>query len=105
MPPRMLVELQNGNKILFGGDGRGGGLSEASLGGDIATASAEKFKSALGSLSGLVDILQDQVSRIAQRPETIEMEFRASLTGECNLWVVSGDAEAEFKVTLRWGKD
>jgi hypothetical protein len=28
----------------------------------------------------------------------------ASLTGECDLWIVSGDTKAEFKVTLTWGK-
>jgi len=32
------------------------------------------------------------------------MEFRASLTGECDLWIVSGEGEAEFKVKLAWGK-
>jgi hypothetical protein len=32
------------------------------------------------------------------------MEFRASLSGECDLWIVSGDGEAEFKVKLAWGK-
>jgi hypothetical protein len=26
------------------------------------------------------------------------MEFRASLSGECDVWIVSGDAKAEFKV-------
>ena len=25
------------------------------------------------------------------RPDKVEMEFRASLSGECDLWVVSGD--------------
>ncbi|GJE01480.1 hypothetical protein GMJLKIPL_3412 [Methylobacterium isbiliense] len=32
------------------------------------------------------------------------MEVRASLTGEGDLWIVSGETEAEFKVTLTWGK-
>lgn len=31
------------------------------------------------------------------------MEFRASLSGECDLWVVSGEGEAEFKVKVTWG--
>ena len=35
----------------------------------------------------------------------LKMEFRASLSGECDLWIVSGNAEAEFKVTLAWGKE
>jgi len=41
---------------------------------------------------------------MAHRPEKVEMEFSASLTGECDLWIVSGEGEAEFKVTLAWGK-
>ena len=39
-----------------------------------------------------------------RRPEKVEMEFRASISVECDLWTVSGDGEAEFKVTLAWGK-
>lgn len=35
-------------------------------------------------------------------PKKIEVEFRAQLSGEADLWVVSGDAEAEFTVKLRW---
>jgi hypothetical protein len=32
------------------------------------------------------------------------MEFGATLSSECDLWIVSGHGEAEFKVTLSWGK-
>ena len=105
MPARMVVELENGSKILLGGKGRAAGLSEVSLAGDVATATSDAFRAALGSLGDLVGTLQDKIGSMAKRPEKIEMEFRASLTGECNLWIVSGDTEAEFKVTLTWGKD
>ena len=44
------------------------------------------------------------LSGLEHRPDKIEMEFRASLSGECDLWIVSGDGEAEFKVKLAWGK-
>jgi hypothetical protein len=27
------------------------------------------------------------------------------LSGDCDLWIVSGEAEAEFKVTLSWEAD
>ena len=30
------------------------------------------------------------------------MAFRALLSGEADLWVVSGDAEAEFTLKLSW---
>jgi hypothetical protein len=31
------------------------------------------------------------------------MEFSASLTAECNRWIVSGEGEAEFKAALACG--
>jgi hypothetical protein len=32
------------------------------------------------------------------------MEFGASLSGNCDLWVVSGEGKADFKVKLVWSK-
>lgn len=104
MSARMVVELPDGNKILFGGKGTETGLSEVSVRGDIAKATGEQLKAALGSLSGLVEALEQSVLRLARRPDKIEMEFGASLTGECDLWIVSGEGQAEFKVTLAWEK-
>jgi hypothetical protein len=101
----MIVELDSGRKILLGGSGPAAGLSEASVAGDVAKATAEGFKAALGSLAELVGTLQTHVGNLASRPDKVEMEFRASLSGEADLWVVSGDGEAEFRVTLTWGKD
>jgi Trypsin-co-occurring domain 1 len=104
MPARMIVELPGGKKVLFGGSGVATGLSEASLAGDIAKATGDKFKTALGSLAGLVAALEESVGHMPNRPEKVEMEFGASLSGECDLWIVSGDGKAEFKVKLAWGK-
>ena len=80
------------------------GLSEVSLRDDIAKATGDQFKKALGSLADLVAVPEEAVGRVAHRPEKVEMEFKASLSGECDLWIVSGEGEAEFKVTLGWGK-
>jgi Trypsin-co-occurring domain 1 len=104
MTARMIVELPGGNKVLFGGGGIATGLSEVSLADDIAKASGDKFKAALGSLADLVAALEQSVGHMVHRPDKVEMEFGASLSGECDLWIVSGDAKAEFKVTLGWGK-
>lgn len=104
MPARMIVELPGGKKVLFGGSGIATGLSEVGLLADIAKPSAEKFKAALGSLADLVAALEQSVGHMPNRPDKVEMEFRASLSGECDLWIVSGEGEAEFKVKLGWGK-
>ena len=104
MSARMIVELPSGNKVLFGGHGPTTGLSEVGVGDEIIRATGDKFKAALGSLAELVSVLEQSVGRIANRPDKVEIEFSASLSGECDLWVVSGEGEAEFKVKLAWGK-
>jgi hypothetical protein len=105
MTARMIVELPNGNKVLFGGRGSAKGLSEVGIGDEIAEATADKFRAALGSLAGLVEALEQSIGNMAHRPSKVELEFGASLSGECDLWIVSGDGEAEFKVKLAWGND
>jgi Trypsin-co-occurring domain 1 len=104
MSARMIIELPAGHKVLLGGRGPETGLAEAGFGEDIAKATSEKFKRALGSLADLVAALEESVGRMVHRPDKIEMEFGATLSGECDLWIVSGEGEAEFKVTLSWGK-
>jgi Trypsin-co-occurring domain 1 len=101
----MVVEFAGGNKIILGRGAAVTGLSEVSLVGDVARATADGFKSALGTLGDLVSMMEEKIGRMPHRPEKVEMEFRASISGECDLWIVSGDGEAEFKVTLTWGKE
>ena len=101
MSARMVVELADGKQLLFGGGGPRTGLAEVGVGDELAKAGAAAFKGALGTLVGM---LEESVGRMAHRPDKVEMEFRASLSGNCDLWVVSADGEAEFKVTLAWGK-
>ena len=99
----MIVELPSGAKIHFG-DEPPTGLSEVGVAEDIAKITSEKFKAALGSLAGLVAALEDSVGQMVHRPDKVEMEFGASLSGDCDLWVVSGEGKADFKVKLAWGK-
>ena len=101
----MVVELPDGKQLIFGGHGPSEGLSEVGIGEEITKAASSTFKGALGTLGSLVQMLEDTVGRMEHRPDNVEMEFRASLSGECDLWIVSGDGEAEFKVKLAWGKD
>ena len=103
MPARMLVELPSGNKVLFGGRGAPTGLSEVGRLG-LREAAADQFQKALTSLGEVVALLERSVDLLPKRPDKVEMELRASLSSECDLWIVSGDAEAELKVTLSWGK-
>ena len=101
MPAQMIVELPDGAKIHFGREPETG-LSEGGIAVDVAKARAEKFKAALGSLASLVAALEASVGQMPHRPDKVEMEFGASLSGDCDLWIVSGEGKADFKVKLAW---
>ena len=103
MSARMIVELSQGHRVFFGA-GDDPGLSEVGVAETLAKASGETFKKALGSLAELVKMLEASVGDMPTRPDKVEMEFGAKISGDCDLWVVSGEGEADFKVTLAWGK-
>ena len=98
----MIIELQGGTKVFFGGEAPEIGLAPVGRAGDIAKISGEKFQAALGSLADLVSAMEKSIGKMASRPDKLEMEFGASLSGDCNLWIVSGEGKAEFKVKLAW---
>jgi hypothetical protein len=99
MPAKIEVELINGSKILIGGRDAAGSSSA------IPNVTAYTLRTALGSLVEVVEILEHAVASMANRPEKVEMEFGASLSSECSLWIVPGAEDAEFRVKLTWGKD
>src|SRR6266446_9683282 len=101
MSAQMIVELADGAKIHFGRAPETG-LSEVGIAEDIAKVTGEKFKAALGSLASLVAALEASVGQMAHRPNKVEMEFGASLSGDCDLWIVAGEGKADFKVKLAW---
>ena len=103
MSARMIVELPDGHKVFFGA-GDDAGLAQVGVADDIAKATGETFKKALGSLAELVRMLEASVGAMPKRPEKVELEFGAKISADCDLWIVSGEGEADFKVTLAWGQ-
>jgi hypothetical protein len=101
MPKTMKLELPSG-KTLFFGSQTGTGLQDVSLADKLPEAAKGQFEAALGALSELIGVLEKQVDDLKKRPSKVEIEFGASLSGDCNLWIVSGEGKAEFKVKLAW---
>ena len=101
MPDTIVVQFASGNTVRFG-NRDGGGLHEVAFGDKLAEKTGEAFHKALGALGDVVAALEGAVGRLERKPDGVEVEFAASLKGDCDLWVVSGEAEAEFKVTLKW---
>jgi Trypsin-co-occurring domain 1 len=101
MAKEIIVELAAGRKLYFGGSAAR--LAEVSAKDKIAAMTADTFKSALGSIGDLVKLLEESVGNLPKRPDKVELEFGASLKGDADLWIVRGEGEADFKVTLSWG--
>ncbi len=101
MPDTIKVRFASGNTVQFGSQA-GGGLSPVGMRDSVADKTAETFDRALGALGDVVARLEAAIGGLERRPDGVEVEFSASLKGSCDLWVVSGDGEAEFRVTLRW---
>jgi hypothetical protein len=102
MPQRLQVEFPDGRKLLFGKAPDDQGLQEVSVSQTVVTQGAAALEKGLSTLGDLCGMLDAAVSKMPKAPKKIEMEFRAQLSGEADLWVVSGDAEAEFTVKLSW---
>jgi hypothetical protein len=102
---KIVVETPGGGKLYVGGGAQAAGLSEVSFAEEATKAAGTKFQAALGSLGWIVETLEKSLGEITKRPEKVEVEFSASVTTECNLHIVSGEVDAEFKVTLTWGKE
>ena len=103
MAPDIVVELDGGKKIYFGGERTSSRLQEVSAANKAVKRSKDQFEAALGTLGDLINAMEKSLANVARRPDKVEMAFGASLTGECDLWIVSGEGKAEFKVTLTWG--
>jgi len=98
----MLVEFSNGNSLLIGGDDTTAGLDDVSAADDLIKTTEKQLKKAFSALPGLLGLIEESVSSCLKKPTEIECEFSASITADCKLWIVSGEAEGQFKVKLKW---
>ena len=103
MAARIIVDIADGKIVLFGGAPRDGepavGLSDG-----YTRASADEFAAALGAVGEIVKAVEASIAALPKRPEKIEIEFGATLSQECDLWIVAPDAAPQFRIRLAWGK-
>ena len=58
----------------------------------------------IGPLGEVADLLFETVKTTVKTPSSITLELGASLKGQSNLVIVSGEGSASIKVTLTWDK-
>ena len=103
MSARIIVDVLDGKIVLFGGAPVEGspavGLSDG-----FTRASADEFIAGLSSVGEIVKAFEASIAALPNRPEKVEIEFGATLSQECDLWIVPPDASPEFRIKLAWGK-
>lgn len=104
MAARIIVDLSEGKIVMFGGSPQPG-APDAGLADGFTRASADEFQAALGTVGELVKTLEASIDAMPKRPDKIEIEFGATLSQECDLWIVAPDASPEFRIKLAWDKD
>lgn len=80
---------------------RKAGASDVSFKSEDGKLLFEKVIDPLGEVS---DLLLSKIKSSVHQPDTVTLEFAASLKGQTRLLIVSGEGQGSFKVTLTWKK-
>jgi hypothetical protein len=60
------------------------------------------FESALSSVVAAANAFVGKAAALATRPDELTVEFSLKTSGKVNAFVISCDAEANFKVSMKW---
>ena len=104
MSAQLVIELTNGNKLFFGGRGVVKGLSEVAVGEQTAMATAGNFHAALANLADLAGMLELTGGSPAQAARQSRNAIWSFTQRRVRFVDTLRGREAEFKVTLTWGK-
>ena len=64
----------------------------------------EDFSKVSSALKDVVESIEGQLDRLTRRPDEITLAMGAKFSGEADLWIVKGNAEANMTLTLKWTK-
>lgn len=63
------------------------------------------FQKVIEPLGEVAQLLFEQIKSSVQAPDSVTLEFGASLKGQTHLLLVSGEGEGTIKVSLTWNKN
>ena len=62
------------------------------------------FEEVIAPLGEVADVLLTRIKSCVKAPDSVTLEFAASLKGKTTLLIVSGEGEGSIKVSLTWNK-
>ena len=85
-----------------------GGVQKAGLKDDakkIVQNAALSFEAALENAFVAANSLVDRAAALKIQPSELNIEFGLKISSEIELFVISGDAEANFAIKIKWTRD
>jgi hypothetical protein len=80
----------------------GEGMVRASRPGEIAEKARQTFEEAVARIKPAANAIVTQLRELATAPDEIDVEFGIKLSVKAGAIIASTDAEANFKVAMRW---
>jgi hypothetical protein len=80
----------------------GEGMVRASRPGEIAEKARQTFEEAVARIKPAANAIVTQLRDLATAPDEIDVEFGIKLSVKAGAIIASTDAEANFKVAMRW---
>lgn len=97
-------KLQDGTSVFTEVDLPDSGVGRVSRGDGVIEASMS-FEAALDQITPAAESVIAKLRALSARPDAIELAFGIKLSGKLGAIIASGEAEANFQVTLSWNKD
>jgi hypothetical protein len=106
MPNLIEVPLERGGSILIEADAPGS--SEVLRGrgaAQVIEQVSQTLEEALSHVRSTADVVIAQLRAIPQTPDEVSVEFGIKFGAKGSVYIAGGEAEANFKVALKWQKE
>jgi hypothetical protein len=106
MPNLIEVPLERGGSILIEADAPSSGeVLRGRAAAQVIEQVSQTLEEALSHVRSTADVLIAQLRAIPQRPDEVSVEFGIKFGAKGSVYIAGGEAEANFKVALKWKKE
>jgi Trypsin-co-occurring domain 1 len=106
MPNLIEVPLENGGSILIEVDAtRSGDVLRGKGATQVIEQVSQTLEEALGHVISTAYVMIAQLRAIPQTPDEVSVEFCVKFGAKGSVYIAGGEAEANFKVALKWKKE
>ena len=100
------VPLESGGTILIEAEGSGSSEAMRGIGAKkVIDEVTQTLEAALDNVKATANAVISRLRDIPQAPEEVTVEFGIKFGAKADVYIAKGDAEANFKVALKWKKE